>query len=306
MFGNSKKGKRTIVFVGLVLACLIVVSLVVGIFSGGERKKESGLSSDEVKENPVDGAKVDRNFKGDSAVSSNEEQVSNAGIPSVPKTIKTGSMQIEIGKGTYEEAYIRVSEVASGSGGYVSDSQSNSSNGRMTGGTITIRVPGDKFREAMKELKKIGKVTSVSEQAEDVGEEYVDLESRIRNLKSQESVYLSLMGKAKTIEESISIQRELTNIQGQIEQLVGRKNYLDNRIDLSSITITLLEKGAQPSPGEGWGFIEALKAAARNIVEGFNEILRFIGSVLPYVLLIAVLALLVWYLLKKEKRSSES
>lgn len=216
------------------------------------------------------------------------------------KTIKTAALTIEIEKGTFNDAYGKVSLLAEGVGGYVSDSRSQSTDGKMTSGTITIRVPNTSFTDVMGKLKVMGEVTAVSEQAQDVTEEYVDLESRIRNLRAQETVYLNLMAKAETIEESISVQRELAVIQQQIEQLSGRKNYLDNHVQFSTIQVTLVEPDADVVvDGDGWGFVDALSDAAHGVVDGLSAVIRFLGNALVYIVILAGLALLLYFLLRK-------
>ncbi len=222
-------------------------------------------------------------------------------VPNVEvKTIRTAALTVEIVKGAYNEAYSTVSLAAEGVGGYISDSRSSSSEGRITSGTVTIRIPNSSYADVMSRLQEIGNVTSISEQAQDVTEEYVDLESRIRNLRAQEAVYLNLMAKAQTIEESISVQRELSVIQEQIEQLTGRKNYLDNHVQFSTIQVTLTEPGVEEVVnGDGWGFVDALSDAAHGLVDGLSAVIRFTGDALVYVVILALIALGLYFILRK-------
>lgn len=222
------------------------------------------------------------------------------------KAIRTASLTVEIEKGTYNEAYSAVSLVAEGAGGYVSDSRSASSEGRITSGTVTMRVPNSSYADVMNRLKEMGNVSSISEQAQDVTEEYVDLESRIRNLRAQESVYLNLMSKAQTIEESISVQRELSVIQEQIEQLTGRKNYLDNHVQLSTIQVTLTEPGSDVAvDGDGWGFVDALSDALHGVVDGLSAVIRFLGDALVYILILALIGLGLYFVIKRFNNKKE-
>ncbi|MBU4301570.1 MAG: DUF4349 domain-containing protein [Actinobacteria bacterium] len=234
-------------------------------------------------------------------------QTSIQTVPTVEvKTIRTAALTVEIEKGKFNNAYSRVSLAAEGVGGYVSDSRSATSGGKITSGTVTIRVPNSSYADVMGQLREMGEVTSVSEQAQDVTEEYVDLESRIRNLRAQEAVYLNLMAKAQTIEESISVQRELSVIQEQIEQLTGRKNYLDNHVQFSTIQVTLTEPGAEAVvDGDGWGFVDALSDAAHGVVDGLSAVIRFLGNALVYIIILALIALGLYFLLRKYIRNKE-
>lgn len=228
-------------------------------------------------------------------------QTSAKAVPNVEvKTIRTASLAVEIEKGAYNEAYSTVSLIAEGVGGYISDSRSSASEGRITSGTVTIRIPNSSYADVMRQLQEMGEVTSISEQAQDVTEEYVDLESRTRNLRAQEAVYLNLMAKAQTIEESISVQRELSVIQEQIEQLTGRKNYLDNHVQFSTIQVTLTEPGAEEVVnGDGWGFVDALSEAAHGVVDGLSAVIRFTGNALVYIVILALIALGLYFGLRK-------
>lgn len=304
---RMKRNKAVSIFCG-VLVVLLVLFLIgylshrkegTGGYLGEGGRSKLGTTEGNAPFIPAEGVQK-------SSESQEGKTVSNdlyAQLPDVTKTIKSGSLEIEIKKGEYEQAYGRISSIANSCGGYISDSHSESSKGRLSGGTITIRVPAQKFFSAMEQLKELGKVTSISENAQDVTEEYVDLESRLRNLRAQESVYISLMAKAKTIEESVTIQRELANLQGQIEQILGRKNYLDNRIEFSTIQVNLVEHGMHVTPTEGWGFVQALRDALHGIVNGVNEVVRFAGYAFPYAVIIFGLCALIWYLVKRSKKS---
>ncbi len=220
------------------------------------------------------------------------------------KAIRTADISIEVKKGYFSREYARISTIAESYGGYVSNSMAESTDGRIKSGTITIRVPADSYSKVMAEIRGIGKIKSISERSEDVGEEYVDLESRINNLRAQLSVYLSLLQKAKSVEETLSVQREISAVQEQIEQLTGRKNYLDNRIQFATINITVFEEGA--TKVDGWGIKEAFSDAIHGIVDGFNAVLRFIGRAAVFAVLIALLLWAVYYFVVAKKRTSKN
>jgi hypothetical protein len=294
---------------GIVLAVLLIlIAIGLGCGNGTKQKApEPGYKSvNKVADDRMQGKTGGMVEQGEAPVTGTQTPVSQ--VPQIEtRTIRTGSLTIEIKKDAFNRQYAQVVLIAEGVGGLVSDSRSDSSNGRITGGTVTIRIPNDTFPEVMDKLKKLGKVKSISEQAQDVTEEYVDLESRINNLRSQEAVYLRLMAKAQTIEESIAVQRELSVIQEQIEQLQGRKNYLDNHVQFSTVQVTLLEPGASAGEDGGWGFGKALSDAVHAVVDGVNAVIRFCGHAFIYILVIAALALLAYLLYRKyrpEKKAS--
>lgn len=233
-----------------------------------------------------------------------EAAIAGQGDVSMPdKIIKTAQLVLQIKSGEFEGKYDEVSAIAEGAGGWVSESKAGASGsgGTVTGGTVTIRVPSASFSRALAKIKDLGKVESISEETTDVSEEYTDLTSRLNHLRAQESVYLSLMARAQTIEESLAVQRELSALQQEAERLQGRKNYLDNRVDYSNIQVTLNEPGssATVARGQGWGVGGAFADAAHGVVNAFNAIVRFAGVSLVYILLIAAVAAVCYLVVKK-------
>src|SRR5207249_11340101 len=108
--------------------------------------------------------------------------------------------------------------------------------------------------------------------SQDVTEEFVDLQSRLRNQKAQQVVLIRLMANAKTIQETLAVQGQLSQVEEQIEQITGRLNALKTLTDLSSITLHLFEPGAAgapaPRPSEEPSFARAWDTA----IEGLERI----------------------------------
>ena len=301
-----------------VLLVLMAVGLTVGRRGGRTLLEKPGVA-DKQAESPVsraEGYRTDRGEGGSAEATppsapsgENWKSATGAGtrtpaqgLPEMDvRTIKSGSLNIEIKKGSFEENYRSITTIAESAGGYVSDSHTGESDGAVNSGTVTIRVPSGSFTGVMGELEKLGKVTSRSEQAQDVTEEYVDIESRLRHLRAQESVYLALMARAATIEESIAVQRELSVLQEQIEELTGRKNYLDNRIEFSTISVSLFEEGRAPASGAGWGFIQALSDAVHGVVDGINAVIRGFGYSFIYILMLAGVAAVICYFVRRRR-----
>jgi hypothetical protein len=102
-------------------------------------------------------------------------------------------------------------------------------------------------------LRGLGeKVTTHTVSGQDVTEEYVDLQSRERNLRATEESLLGLYSKAESVEEALSIQRELTNVRGEIELVQGRIKYLDQHTAYSQITLDIQPVTSPPPPKPAW------------------------------------------------------
>ncbi len=263
---------------------------------------ENGDLSERVEEAPpASGEEALKGYMKTESVVGGSAARTPAGVKIAAKAIRTADITVEIKKGSFSREYARIVSIAEASGGYVSNSMAESTDSRISGGTLTLRVPADSYSKVMENLRNIGKVTSISERSEDVGEEYVDLESRINNLRAQISVYLSLLQKAKSIDEILSVQREISSVQEQIEQLTGRKNYLDNRIQFATINVTVIEEGA--ARPDGWGIKEAFADALRGVVDGFNAVVRFTGRAAVFAALIAVFLWSIYYFFVIRRRT---
>jgi len=141
------------------------------------------------------------------------------------KIVKTGSMTLEVED--IAETLDEVAEMADEFNGYVVSSYKHEYE-RGVSGHITIRVPSEKFEEAFARLRQLAvAVPDETTTAKDVTEEYVDLEAQLSNLLATEAQYLTLMEKAENVEEMLKVQKELSNVRGQIEQIEGRMKYLE-------------------------------------------------------------------------------
>jgi hypothetical protein len=214
-----------------------------------------------------------------------------------PAVIKTAKIQIEVEEDTFQESVQAAIAVAERHGGFVLESQVG---GRDEGtGSVVLRIPAEQFEAALGELKDIavdGGVQSERISGQDVSQEFVDLNSRLRNFEAQEEVLLGLMEKAATVSDSIRVQRELTNVQLEIEQLRGRLNFLEDQTQFSTITLGMNEAGvAKPKPA---GTIDKAWDQAK---EAFGAVVSAViistGFIVPIALL-ALIALLAVKLLR--------
>jgi hypothetical protein len=184
-------------------------------------------------------------------------------------------------------------------GGFVVQS-AISGEGVSVQGSVTVRVPAEKFDEAIKGFKDLAeKVISERVTGEDVTDQYVDLESQLKNLEAARARIVELLQKATHAGEALEVNRALTEVQGQIEQISGRMKYLRQSAALSSIAVTLTQASDVPVVEEG-GFkpLRIARLALRALV-GFG---LFLAGILIVVVVWSPVWLLVWWLLRAWKR----
>ena len=160
--------------------------------------------------------------------------------------VKTAELGIRAGDvhGSAEEAR----RVAERFGGEVLSSRVYGGSGPVSA-DLVLSVPSGEFEAALDELRGLGdRVTADTVEGQDVTEEFVDLESRERNLLAAEESLLTLYDRAESVEDTLTVERELTDIRGQIEEVQGRIQYLERRTATSEIVLHL--EPVAPAPAE--------------------------------------------------------
>lgn len=194
------------------------------------------------------------------------ETVAPGGLPSTEERmiVRTGNMSLIVKDviGARDE----IGQLAVRFNGYVVSSQISGEDQDLTG-YISIRVPDDGFDQVLTELRKLAvRVPSEGTSSQDVTEEYVDLQSRLKNAEATERQYLALLEEAKSVDETLKIYESLSRIRSEIEQIKGRMQYLERTSSMSLIEVRLRpEASAKPLAGTGWNVIEILKSAIRGL-----------------------------------------
>lgn len=179
-----------------------------------------------------------------------------------------------------------VSKLADRVGGYVVSSNTwtntSSSGATYTSSRIMIRVPSEKLEEVLAKVRALAVegekgVISESQTGEDVTSEYVDLDSQLKNLQAAEAQLQKLLDQATDLEYTLDIFRELTNIRGQIEVLMGRMKYLKEASALSAVSVEFVaEASLKPIEIGGW----KPEGVAREALQALIDALQNVGSAL--------------------------
>jgi hypothetical protein len=209
------------------------------------------------------------------------------------KIIKTGDISIEVPDVT--KALARVRAMALQLGGYVGGSQAGT---RDEPATLTLRIPADRFDDALARLHELdGDVVVEATSEQDVTSAVVDLEARITNLQASEKQYRTLLAQAVKVEDILAVQTRLDDVRGQIEQLQAQHKELTGLADLSTLTVTLIPTALQQAAGRwdpGKTIADAFAAlvdVGQNVGDG---LIWFAIVWLPVLIGLAVVLLLVW------------
>ena len=162
------------------------------------------------------------------------------------KIISNASIAVEVE--VVQTAITEVRTIAESLGGFV-EHLSSSGSPEHQRATMTIRVPQDQFLSALERIETLGEVQSQSVGSEDVSEQFIDLEARLKSSLREEQSLLSLLEKTEGVGEILAIERELSRIRSEIERLQGQLNFLERRVDLATIGVTLIpprEESVEP------------------------------------------------------------
>lgn len=213
-------------------------------------------------------------------------------VPTERKIIRNADLQLEAT--APDEAQQKISVIAESKGGFVVETTKSSSTSSVTprdAVTMTLRVPAAKFSESLDEIRKVAsRVIVETVKGQDVTEEFVDIEARLKTKKALEAQFLEIMKQGKTVADALQVQRELANVRGEIEQIEGRKRFLENQSSLSTIKIRLQTPNAS-SPSSS-GFFYQL---GQSISSGFDFALKFFLALVYFV--IAILPFLIFVVL---------
>ncbi len=197
-----------------------------------------------------------------------------------------------------EEIMNKIAYLADSLGGHVISSntyQTYANNGvRIPEGTITIRVPSEKLTDALERIKEdAAEVENENVSGEDVTDQYVDLQSRLKAKKAAEEKLLEIMNQAETTEDTLNVYAQLQVIQSDIEVLTGQINYYERSAAMSSITVRVIAtEKAQPIEIGGWKLGDTASEAVQDLIDymqGFVQfLLRFIIFILPVLITLAL------------------
>jgi len=133
----------------------------------------------------------------------------------------------------------RIIDVAESLGGHIAGRKDQS---------VQIKVPSASFREAMTKIDALGGVTNRSVQADDVSEEFHDLEVRLANLKATRARLQEFLAKANGIGDMLTVERELERVAQEIDRMEGRLQFLRTRAAMSVISVNLTAKPKPAAP----------------------------------------------------------
>ena len=172
-----------------------------------------------------------------------------AAPPVTRKIIYTSQIDVVVESiSSAQERLTKLIESVREQGGYLSRQEIIGSVGSHRRGSWTVRVPLAQFDGFVTEVEKLGELERNSRDSQDVTEAYADLEARLKNKQASEARLLSHLEQSAVLKDTLELERELSRVRGEIEQIQGQLNVLKNKSDLATVTLTLIERQGYTPP----------------------------------------------------------
>jgi hypothetical protein len=276
----------------VLLVLLVGLLALVGAACSGGDDDEAGEGSVAVEEAAADAGQAE----GDGGQGGGQEAVAVAQetpLPSVrPRVIQTASLSLSVPRNEFDKVVDQARLLASSSGGFVVESSASRSGDerRLVTGSLVIRVPEQSYARVMERLSALGRVEGREEAGQDVSQEFVDLEARVRHLEAVEAQLLSLLDDTRTVSEALTVQSQLNQVQLDLEQARGRLQYLDDQVAFATISLEVRERQVVAAAADGgpWSIVDAWGTAARGFVTVVGWILVAAATIAPVVILLVL------------------
>ncbi len=236
----------------------------------------------------------------EAAVDDNSQTVTTNNLTD-RKVTKNGEIRLLVKDA--EETAEKINQTTITLGGFIQNQNIREVKDNTKSGTITVKVPADKFDEAINTFKNLGiKLENININAKDVTDQYIDLEAQLKNLQAEEQRYLEVLNRAYSVEDILKVSQYLSRVRGQIERLQGQLIYLDRQIDMSTITVYLTAEAEVEVFGLRWRPLYEIKKSFQNLLTGLQTYVKVvIGFIffLPVLLIWLIsVSLILWLLVK--------
>ncbi len=202
-------------------------------------------------------------------------------------------------------------------GGYVESRNVHNgsaySGNRYRTATLVIRIPADKLDGFVRQVEKSGNVVSTNETTDDVTLQYVDTQSRLKMLRTEEERLLKFLNDATSVSELLEVEKRLTQVQAEIESLTAQLKTYDNLVSYGTVTLNITEVETY-TPTQQPGLWQRIKTAFRSSLTGLGHIFQallvfFLGYspyLLAYGLFLGGILLIIWAVWRRKRKKNEN
>ncbi|MFA6461229.1 MAG: DUF4349 domain-containing protein [Candidatus Woesearchaeota archaeon] len=215
------------------------------------------------------------------------------------KLLKSANLNSEIEQGEFQLAEQKLKSIITSSGAYLLNEnvQQNNPEHPYYTGYYTLKVDTKKYAAVISQLKEMGKVTSFSENTEDVTGSYTDLKVELKAEQDRLERYQKMFAEATEVSDKITLNDRIFDQERTIKYLQERINNVDTEVEYSSVYVSLQEKQSNYANVA----IIGLSTLITSLVDSFNGLIALIVVLLPYLVVIVV----VWLVVKKIRKNKK-
>jgi hypothetical protein len=220
------------------------------------------------------------------------------------KIILNAQFDVKVKNG--DDAVAKIGQAVRAAGGYVQESRQGGT--KQEGRTInmTLRVPAGEYGRLVDLIAGLGEVAGRREWTDDVTEQFVDLEARIKTKEAHLAQLRKLYEKGGSIKEMMELEAEVNRVTAELESLQGKMRFLKDRVEYSTIIVNLYEPGAPAPIAPPKSVWERMQ---RGFIESWNGVVNFTGdmavlvvSAIPVLFYLAVVAAVLYPLYRVARR----
>ncbi|MFC9846760.1 DUF4349 domain-containing protein [Streptomyces sp. NPDC060223] len=261
----------------LLAGILLAAALALTGCSGAD---DSGTSSDSAA-GTQDKAAVQEGAVGDDAGKSGAQAPSQAPDLTANRIIRTASLTVQVKD--VPDALDHARTTTANAGGFVGNETTTRDEEGNEHTRVVLRVPTERYDEVLADMEGTGKLLERTAKAQDVTDQVVDVESRIKTQQASVARIRELMDQATKLSDVVTLEGELNTRQADLESLLAQQASLEDRTSLATITLTLSETPVkQVEKDDDPGFLDALTGGWNAFVTMLRWIAVAFGAILPF------------------------
>lgn len=285
-------------YVSITLVLLLLLSL--GACGGNSGTAEDALYDMEA---PAEMANGSLTYSS----SAKAEEGTASALPENRKLIKT--VRIDAETEDLDELLGNLDEKIAALGGYVEDREvyngSSYSQRRYRNASLTIRIPAEQADSFVEHVGGVSNIVSSNESVEDITLQYVDTESRVTALETEQERLLTLLEQAQSLEDILEIESRLTDVRYELERYASQLRTYDNLVSYATVHLSISEVQEYTPVEEEtlWqrisgGFVSSLE----NIADGAVELLVWVLVSSPYLAVCGAIAAVIVLSIRKNSK----
>jgi hypothetical protein len=279
------------VLAGLLLACALVLT---GCGAGDDSGGSAGDSKADL------GSAAQEAAGSAGAKETGGKGTDKAPTLTVNHIIRTASLTVQVKD--VPKALDEARTTAENAGGYVGNETTTRGSQGHERTRVVLRVPTEKYDEVLTDLQGAGKLLDRTAKAQDVTDQVVDVDSRIKSQRASVARVRELMDRATKLSDVVTLEGELSSREADLEALLAQQASLKDRTSLATITLSLTQTPVTKAAKDDTpGFVDALAGGWHVFVTMLRWIALALGAALPFAALAALIAFLWWRVVRRRR-----